>query len=140
MISKGLVPVLMSFLIRLGFDSFVEGLTAGSTVYTVGYVETVDERAEAVIVLTSNGGAESDLINALRMRFEPTETGEMPATAMDKVRKLLDLRGMTWSKGILLTEGLSETLREYGATSFHTLQQLDEWLSGENDNEKEESK
>ncbi|HEV7682491.1 MAG TPA: hypothetical protein VGO68_10250 [Pyrinomonadaceae bacterium] len=126
----------MSFLIRLTLDSFVEGLPTESTVYMAGYTETTDEKAEGIILLTSNGGIEGGTIHTLRMRFELTETEDIPETVVTNVRQLLTLRGLTWSRGILLTEGLNETLKEYSNTDFHTPQQLEGWLAKVKDDKK----
>src|SRR6267142_5292508 len=101
----------MNFLIRFHFTEFLEGLAAGSTVYSVAYSEGPIEKAEAVVLLTSDAGIAGGPINVLRMTFELNGAGALPVAknASDKLHELLELRGMSWSQGVLLTEGLNES-------------------------------
>lgn len=50
----------MNFLIRFGFNEFVESLPTGSTVYSIAYSEGLAEKAEPVVLLTSDGGMRPD--------------------------------------------------------------------------------
>lgn len=129
----------MNFLIRFGFNDFGESLAAGSTVFGIAYSEGAAEKAEAVVLLTSDGGRASGPILALRMSFEVNggDALAVATDAFDRVKELMRLRGMTWSKGVLLTEGLNESIRDYTGTNPYTIKTVDEWLAKERSKDEE---
>ena len=114
----------MKFLLRLSFETFVEGLAQGSTVYCTGFIEADED----VVLLTSDGGIENGPIHVLRMRFASTED-EGSTRALVAVRTLLKLKGMIWSSGVLLTQGLSDAIREFKNTAFMTHEGLEAQLA-----------
>ncbi|HWN11633.1 MAG TPA: hypothetical protein VNO50_20565 [Pyrinomonadaceae bacterium] len=129
----------MHFIIRFSFKNFVEGLSAGSTVYSIAYSEGSSDKAEAVVLLTSDGGIADGPINALRLTFEVNgvDALEVATGAAAKLKELIGLWGMIWSQGALLTEGLNESLREYSGGPPHPIKRLDEWIATKKGDEKE---
>lgn len=69
-----------------------------------------------------------------RMPFEVSKTDalEVAQEASDKLNKeLIGLRGMTWSKGVLLTAGLNESLRDYAGSTPYAIKTIEDWLARE---------
>ena len=124
----------MSFLFRAGLFSFLDGLSAGSTVYGLAFTQIRHKNLEALVLLTSNSGIEGGTIHALRIEIETDEQEEPLAIAVeahDKLVEILKLRGLKWELGLLLTPGLTDALESFGSTGPFSLKIVEEWLKNE---------
>ena len=123
----------MSFLIHFNIRNFVESLAAGSTVYSLAFVDPSREKPQAIVLLTSDAGVADGRIHVIRIAIETN--GEDPLTAAgnasDKLRELLGLTGTTYRTGVLHTAGLQDALRYYGNTGLYTMKELEELIAEE---------
>jgi hypothetical protein len=121
----------MNFLIRFNFSSFFKGLAAGSTVYGVGFAEGPKEKAVGVVLFTSEGGTKDGPIHAVRLQIDLNGGEELKVVdeAFDKLVAYLVREGMSVERGILMTEGLQDSLRLYGNAGPTNLKEIDAFLA-----------
>jgi hypothetical protein len=134
----GIMLTSMSFVIHFNLADFMEVLSANSVVYSVSYTETALGKTDAVVVLTSDAGLAGGPVHAARLIIDAEKGDEASVVSTaEKFGELLELKGMIWHQGIMLTEGLREALRYYGKTGVsYSGKQLDELLIKEKEKPK----
>jgi hypothetical protein len=107
----------MNFVIHFNFGGFIGGIAPNSLVYTTAFTESRTPERELTLLLTTESGVQGGTVHALRLSIDTegeTELLPLAEKALKMIRELLVLVGMTWSQGMLLTEGLDGALRQYG--------------------------
>jgi hypothetical protein len=130
----------MNFVIHFNFAGFVEDLPPGSIVYVSSFTIRQLEVTQIFTMLTTEASVSGGTIHVVRLAIEATEedTNKNSGIAGEKFKELLEIRGMVWRQGMVLTEGLNDAVQVYSNTGVkYSVERIDEMIAEAKEGSKE---